>query len=124
MEDGLGVNSNYYVKFYTDNANKDDEIDSYIMIPASDSKLDQRVLKEITTESNEHPVSYDRQMHQAYRKGVRYVVEGDRLKLKSKEGSISMSNLKVENKGKRIIGDYSLKSDDDYGKVIMTKLDN
>lgn len=35
-----------------------------------------------------------------------------------------MSNLKVENKGKRIIGDYSLKSDDDYGKVIMTKLDN
>ena len=60
MEDSLGINSNYYVKFYTDNANKYDEIDSYIMIPASDSKLGQRVLKEITTESNEHPVSYDR----------------------------------------------------------------
>ena len=124
MEDSLGVNSNYYVKFYTDNANKDDEIDSYIMIPASDSKLGQRVLKEITTESNEHPVSYDRQMHQAYRKGVRYVVEGDQLKLKSKDGSISMSNLEVRNKGKQITGDYSFKSDDDSGKVTMTKLNN
>ena len=124
MEDSLGVNSNYYVKFYTDNANKDDEIDSYIMIPANDSKLGQRVLKEITTESNEHPVSYDRQMHQAYRKGVRYVVEGDQLKLKSKDGSISMSNLEVRNKGKQITGDYSFKSDDDSGKVTMTKLNN
>ena len=124
MEDSLGINSNYYVKFYTDNANKDDEIDSYIMIPASDSKLGQRVLKEITTESNEHPVSYDRQMHQAYRKGVRYVVEGDQLKLKSKDGSISMSNLEVRNKGKQITGDYSFKSDDDSGKVTMTKLNN
>lgn len=124
MEDSLGINSNYYVKFYTDNANKDDEIDSYIMIPASDSKLGQRVLKEITTESNEHPVSYDRQMHQAYRKGVRYVVEGDQLKLKSKDGSILMSNLEVRNKGKQITGDYSFKSDDDSGKVTMTKLNN
>ena len=124
MEDSLGVNSNYYVKFYTDNANKDDEIDSYIMIPANDSKLGQRVLKEITTESNEHPVSYDRQMHQAYRKGVRYVVEGDQLKLKSKDGSISMSNLEVRNKGKQITGDYSFKSDDDSGKVTMMKLNN
>lgn len=124
MEDGLGISSNYYVKFYTDNASEDDEIDSYIMIPVNDSRLGQSVLKKITAESNEHPISYDRQMHQAYRKGIRYTVEGDRLKLKSKEGSISMSNLKVENKGKKIIGDYSLKSDDDYGKVIMTKLDN
>ena len=80
--------------------------------------------KEITTESNEHPVSYDRQMHQAYRKGVRYVVEGDQLKLKSKDGSISMSNLEVRNKGKQITGDYSFKSDDDSGKVTMTKLNN
>ena len=124
MEDSLGISSNYYVKFYTDNASEDDEVDSYIMIPANDSKLGQSVLKKITAESNEHPISYDRQMHQAYRKGIRYTVEGDRLKLKSKEGSILMSNLKVENKGKKIIGDYSFKSDDDYGKVIMTKLDN
>lgn len=62
-------------------------------------------------------------MHQAYRKKIRYDAEGDQLKLESKNVTITMFDLKVQNKGKKITGKYLFRTDDgDNGKVTMTRL--
>lgn len=122
MKDSTGENYKYYVKFYTDNEYKDNEIDSYIMLPAN-GREDQILWKTIENECKEKPVKYDQQMHQAYRKKIRYDVESDQLKLESKNGTITMFDLKVQNKGKKITGKYLFRTDeDDNGKVTMTRL--
>lgn len=109
----------------TDNEYKDNEIASYIMLPAN-GREDQILWKTIENECKEKPVKYDQQMHQTYRKKIRYDVESDQLKIESKNGTITMFDLKVQNKGKKITGKYSFRTDrtddGDNGKVTMTRL--
>lgn len=124
MKNSNGTKDTYYIRFYTDNVNTDNEIDSYFIFPASQSNKDRKIWNAMEKEWKNYPDTYEQQMKQAYRKGFRYDVNGNRLELGIKNTKITMTNLDVQNRGKKIIGRYSVNESHDHGKVTMTRMKN